>query len=252
MSWARRRQALYLTFALTFVAVVAVVVFLAFRQEPSCFDGLQNQDEIGIDCGGACQAVCAEEAKGLVVAWARPLLLAPGVYDLVGIVDNHNSNLAARRLPYTFRVVDSDNLLILTKSGEVTIDPAGRSIVFVSGIVTGQRIAHRVFLELGRNPEWVRREFQKPDLAVTGKEFTPDPVPIVTAQITNRGLTEVSSLEVFVVLQNGEENAFAASRSRIDFLPVGASKRVIFTWPRPFTEEPAFIDVHWRLTSDND
>ena len=45
-----------------FLAIVFVIGFLFYKvfleHSPTCFDGIQNQGEIGIDCEGPCEKIC--------------------------------------------------------------------------------------------------------------------------------------------------------------------------------------------------
>ena len=44
------------------LALCCAVVFNSCEDDPTCTDGLQNQGELGIDCGGPCPAICGATA----------------------------------------------------------------------------------------------------------------------------------------------------------------------------------------------
>jgi hypothetical protein len=52
MSWAGNRRLLIIAGVLfVIIVVLSVILILTLPKEPSCSDGLQNQDESGVDCG---------------------------------------------------------------------------------------------------------------------------------------------------------------------------------------------------------
>ena len=75
-----------------------VVLVVANRRVPNCSDNIQNQNEIGVDCGGECVRVCALEATDLVLLWTRTL-------DIDGINDEFNFD-------FYLKVVDPTNKVI--------------------------------------------------------------------------------------------------------------------------------------------
>lgn len=63
--------------ALIFLGIISLIgggVYLARRPEPTCFDGVQNQEEEGIDCGGPCILCDLKYDPPLSVA-GSPILL---------------------------------------------------------------------------------------------------------------------------------------------------------------------------------
>ena len=78
---------------------ILVVGFIAYRvlyEAPTCSDGVQNGDEEGVDCGGACDRVCSFQAVDPIVLWERFFEVGPGVYNTVALIENPNVNTIAR------------------------------------------------------------------------------------------------------------------------------------------------------------
>ena len=58
------KQFLYGLIVIVILAAIGAAAYkLSTRKEPTCFDGIQNQDETDIDCGGSCVACEVSEAK---------------------------------------------------------------------------------------------------------------------------------------------------------------------------------------------
>ena len=70
MSWAQRRKATYIISLLfILISIISVILYLALNKKPTCFDGIQNQGEVGVDCGGSCVILCRVQYTNPVVIW---------------------------------------------------------------------------------------------------------------------------------------------------------------------------------------
>ena len=243
-SWSTRRQLTY--FFGFFAVLIAGAAFAAalFWPRASCQDGRRNQNELGIDCGGGCTAVCASEALPLRALWARVLTLGVGSYDLVGFVNNPNSDLRATRLPYEIKFFDQANSLINSVHGDLSLWPQEGRPIFVPNINVGRRIPARAYLELTGAPRWERSSGSPPVLAITDDNFINVPTPVLKARLTNNSLNPVTKIDVIATLSDAEHNVFAASSTFIERLEPSGTTDFSFTWPSSFTTLPAFIDFY--------
>ena len=248
-SWSRRRQFSYFLLLIILVAAVAGGVFVFYRPEPSCGDGRQNQGELGIDCGGACTAVCPNEALPIKVAWTRIFTIADGVYEVGALLTNPNPKLAATKVPYSIRLVDDQNILITIKQGEIFLNPRESFAIFLNGIDVGRRKPARAFIEFTQAPRWERVVEAPPTIIVTKEPFINEPNPKLTVEITNNTRIAWENVQLSVVLSDQDRNAIAASATVVEQVAAGAQQKAVFTWPRPFAEPPQYIDVypHFRL-----
>jgi len=56
----RSKQIVYGTSYIVFLLIILTVVYAIWlKPVPTCFDGILNQDEQGVDCGGICQKSCS-------------------------------------------------------------------------------------------------------------------------------------------------------------------------------------------------
>jgi len=245
MTWASQKQFRYLLgFIVLAVLFVGVPAFLYFYNPPSCADGVQNGLEEGIDCGGDCPVVCSFRAADPIVHWSRLFAVAPGLYTVVALVENPNISFATDNVPYTFKLRDSDNVLVYERKG-TGFFPA-RSIVpiFETGIRTGERAPARVDFELLRTPVWTESDEWESGVSITSRVLENETeAPRLTATIKNDTLVAITALPVVAVLFDAEGNALQASRTVIDTLPGSAEKTIVFTWPTPFSAPVARIEI---------
>ena len=242
-AWGARRQLTFFFFILFTLAVEAGAALWWFWPRPSCHDGRVNQDERGVDCGGVCPSVCPFEVKPVKVFWSRVLPLGVGAYDLAALGENPNSDFALVDVSYSLRYVDQNNLFINRVKGVLSLAPRERRALFVSNIDVGRRVPARAFLDFTTTPVW-QRLTDKPELATSGPNFVNAPTPLLRANLKNSSLTDYRNLEVTTVLSDERRNAFAASATIVESLPVGETREISFSWPRPFPVEPTFIDLY--------
>ncbi len=243
-SWSTRRQ---LTYFFGFFAVLITGVAFAvalFWPRASCQDGRRNQNELGIDCGGVCKAVCASEAVPMRAEWARVLTLGVGSYDLVGFINNPNPDLRATHLPYEIKFFDQANSLINSVHGDLSLWPQEGLPIFIPNINVGRRFPARAYLELTGAPRWERSSSSPPTLAITDDNFTNTPTPVLKARLTNNSLNPVVKISVVVLLSDIDHNVFAASSTFVERLESSGTADFSFTWPSPFTTPPAFTEFY--------
>lgn len=249
LTWAKQRQLYYLLGIFTFFAIIGLILFFVYKPIPSCFDGKQNQDEAGIDCGGVCAKACSEQISPLKVYWARPLAVSPGWYDLVAQVENLNVNLGTRELAYTFYLYDVDNILITKRSGSTFANPGEKFVIFESRVETGSREARRAFIEFSTQTIWERIGHISKNIYLEKKDFINEPKPTLRLSVSNDGLQTVGPIQILAVLSDINGNALAASATNIDVLDPNSQQETYFTWPTAFSENPSFIETSWRLNA---
>ena len=229
--------------------MVGLILFLIFKPRPTCFDGKQNGDETGIDCGGSCAIACSNQVKALKVYWARPLKVEAGWYDMVALVENLNPDLGVREAPYTFSLYDANNVLITKRQGTTFINPGEKLTIFESRVDTGGRDAQTAFIEFPNQLIWEKISPVPKSIYLEKKSFANNPAPVLSYAVTNGGLKTIDGLQVSAVLSDVNDNAFAVSATKINQLAPGEEQDISFTWPSSFLNSPTYIDAYWRLNA---
>jgi len=251
MSWRSRKQFIFGGVVLIIlVVVIGVPTVLKLRTDPTCFDGKQNGDEKGIDCGGSCEKVCSFEAKEPSVLWARSFEVANGVYNAVAFIENPNRNISAQNVSYTFKLFDSENLLVFERKGLVDIPSATSFVIFEDSIFTGERNPQTTFFEFTKEIEWLSKEVSAPGLKVTQRILEEEETPKIRATIENASVNNYNNIEAVVVVFDVLDNAIASSRTFIEELEKRSNKEIIFTWPNAFDESPSKIEIFLKVGSE--
>lgn len=246
-TWATKRKLTYASAAIVAaVIIIGIPAFLLFYKAPTCSDGIQNEGEQGIDCGGPCKTLCQNDFLSPVVVWASSENVAPGLYNLGAYVENPNIDGGAVNVPYQFSVFDNQGVLITKVNGVMDIPPNRDTLAFVGAVNMGQRIPAPggVQFSFTSPPVWAKAEDTLGSLSISNKQYSEDSTGAsLQATITNTGLTAYDDLTVFAVLSDVNGNELAFSKTVIDSVAGGASVVAPFTWPVSFNGAVVSEDI---------
>ncbi len=245
--WGRHRQLTYLGVILALVILVVGYLFYTYTPVATCGDGRQNGAETGVDCGGACRQICFNQAAPLKILWSRVLPVSRGVYSAAALVENPNPQAGVKKLSYTFRLVDSNNILVTIRAGETFVNPGEKFLIFEGGITTGEGQPVRAFLELGPT-SWQKTTLRPPLLVVDKKSFLNGEPARLTASITNRSIIDLRLVLVPALLSDEVGNAIAAGFTYLESLARDGSREAFYSWPTSLTPAPSFIDLYPRVS----
>jgi hypothetical protein len=244
LPWATKRQLMYAGGVALFVlAVVALVSLVFFYKPPSCSDGVMNQKEEGIDCGGECTHLC--QAPRVSALWARSVKVAPGVYHAVAMVKNPESNAGSLRLPYTFSLYSAENTLIAERDGVMVLEPGEIVPLFEPNVITGERTPARTFLTFHQGV-WEKMERTPVPISIDS-EFLDQNNLTLSARISNVNPTAVERAILTALLYDSADVLVAASQTVLTELPPRGQKQVTFTWQEPFIPPVARVVITSRL-----
>lgn len=248
LAWSSKRKITYLSIFLVLVfSAGTLFLWPYFNREPTCFDGKQNGDESGIDCGGSCRLVCSSENYRLVTLWSRAFPVTDGTYNIMAYVENQNRDSGIAKINYEFRVYDENNIFLARREGSTFITSNDRSAIFEGGILAGNRKPSRVDFTFTSAPVWLKinRE-QRNALSVSVENKVVSNVfetPKVTADVVNKTLLNIYNIDVFIILYDENDNVINISKTFIEYLPKNSRKPVVFTWPESLSKNPQRVDI---------
>jgi len=245
MSWASQRKAAFTAlFTLIFLVFVGGIAFLILFETPSCSDGKQNGEELGIDCGGGCSRICASEVTEPVITWARHFEVVPGLYNVLAMVDNPNRNAVATDVAYRFKLFDEDGILVAERTGTSFLLPDTRNPIFEAGIETGERRPARAFFEILSYGDWSQGVNAALVLRTADRQLESDGGSSrLTAVLVNDSLETVAHVEAVALLYDEVGNVITSSRTLVPRILGGQSESLIFTWPQRITDEVIRIEI---------
>lgn len=247
MSWAAKRQILYLLIVLLFIgAVSSYPIYIFFiKHTPTCFDNIMNQNEKGIDCGGVCIKACLDQVVPQpLVDWARIFPVSGSIYNLVAHIQNPNVTYIGTPTRYLFKVFDRQNILINAIENEISIPPAHTFAIFEQGVDADKRIPDHVTFEFTNNVNWLKYSGDQTELAVSDEVLSgASSTPRLDAVISNRTTNVYKNVEVIAILYDGTGNAVQSSRTFVPILGDHDSKNVTFTWPSGFGANITTVEI---------
>jgi len=245
MSWSSKRRIIVLSIMGGILATVITVTAIAiFYETPSCTDRKQNQDESGVDCGGACTRVCEAQSLAPSVEFVRPLMPQVGRTDVIAYVVNPNTKAIAKDVPYTIELYGENGSVIAQRQGTVDLPPGATLPIFIPQFYLGTEPVERAFLTFATSTTFVTYEDKRiiprynDDAQITGTDS-----PRITASFSNPSAYPVRNIPVIATVFDSNGIAIAASQTLLAALPPQGSAQVTFVWNQPFIASPARVDV---------
>ncbi len=241
---------------LTIIAVYFLIFFvlgtggyLAFKPQPSCFDGKQNQNEEDIDCGGICTLACVEEVIGndLLVREITFIQTGEGKYDIVARIFNPNNDIGAGRFRYALSLKDASGNEVARVAGMNFILPQETKSLLALNLESAA-LPTKAVIELS-DFGWQRlRGYQaKPELNIYSKRYVEQPDPTVfgavTATLVNDSVYDFRTVELKVILRDAKGNPLAVNQSQMQTVTVGREQDIRLVFPEPFAGTVANVEI---------
>ncbi len=239
--WAKKRKFFYIFIFVGILLIFSVFpLFKLFYTPPSCFDNKQNQEEVGVDCGGSCQGLCKTQVTDIVVKWADVFKVNEDVYSVAANIENPNRTAGVDNMFYKFEIYDNNGLVIGERSGNTFIKSRDRFIIFEPNIrIENGSIPISTDIVFEESPVWEVSKRQNIPIIVKNKKLINAKThPRLTATLLNDTVEDIFDIDVASVVYNSEDEPIAVSSTFVDIIERNSQKDIFFTWPAPFTSVP--------------
>lgn len=243
--WATWRRIQYAMGLSLVVLLFSVGVYYGFiYAAPTCFDGRQNGDQTGIDCGGSCVRICAHEVSSPRVEWTQSFEVTENQYNAVAYVQNPNSVAGTPEQPYTFRFFDAAGELITQRSGITALPPKSTLAIFEGRVDMLNREVARTEITLEPAELWLPvihglEQFETGNINLQGV----DERPRLDATIENTLIDPVGQVDIVATIFDAVGNPLTASKTFIERLDGYESASITFTWPNPIARTVRTCEV---------
>ena len=245
-SWGLKKQILYISlFSMLVIIVSAPVIYFKFiKKTPTCFDGVLNQDERNVDCGGVCQKICLDEAKPIVVQFERFFESAPGVFMAVAQVENVNQQAHVKKAPYAFRVYDKEGVLLEERKGVAFIPPSATFPILEYSIYAGERIPAKVSFYFEDNLLWEKGNIVLPKIELVNQSFTEGESSVaLRADVVSKEVYAIKNLKAIALIYDTKNNVRRSSSTVIAELGPKGKSEFAFMWNEAFDFEVGKADI---------
>ncbi len=233
------KKIIYGFFFLLVAAGIGLLVYQSFlKPAPSCTDGIQNQGEEKIDCGGPCTACELIELQDLRVTRAPKVFAAgDGTIAVVAEVLNPNRDYTAKTFPYTLLIYESSGRLIEEVAGETSAGALRRVLILETGVKTYHKSIARMELRLG-TPGWEKSiTALRPSVSVSsGPETTNSGSLIrVSGSVKNESSFDVSGVRLIAVIADQYGKELFASKTILSAIPASGERDFSVAFPQDET-----------------
>lgn len=222
--------------------VAGTLLYLIVRPAPSCFDGEENQNEEGVDCGGVCAVACVVELKGedlevLEVAWV-PDGASAGRFDALARVYNPNTTLGAETFSYTMTLRDVAGRELSSERGTAWILPRETKTILAFGLPAGTT-PDKATLSI-TDVSWTKFDGyqEKPRLNILDRRYEAISSGVgfgqATGLLVNDSPFDFQSIMIKVILRDAEGKPLAVNQNEMRTVVVKEQRDFRLVWPRAF------------------
>jgi hypothetical protein len=248
----RAVKRLFIVFVLlAILGVLSALVYFAFLYTaPTCSDGLKNQNESGVDCGGVCANACLAPVALQDMAIKEVSLMPGGTgkVDVLGVLYNPNDISGASRFDYVFEVKDATGKVVATRNGTGSILPQEEKTLLAIGLPVADQAGLQATLRI-TNPEWEQFSgYQaRPNINVYNRRYTElsggPGFSEAYGLVANESPYDFRSLRVVVVLRDASGKPLAANQTELRTVTSGERRDFRLVWPEAFPGEVSQVDM---------
>ena len=236
----KKQFTIALIFFLMCASFVSVIFLIYYEPKPTCRDGVQNQGELGIDCGGPCK-ICppSKSIKPLEILWTEIIQSGFVSYDLVSRIKNSNSNFGIGSLNYKFVLYDKNGKILSEKNGLTYILPDCEKYIIESSIDSAVA-PEKAVLKFGHILWEEDQNFEKLNFPIIDRKFETLNNGSVTGEIsgivTNDTFYDLGKININIVLFDADRRIVGVNIS--DMATMMAEEKRYFNarWYWPFSK----------------
>ncbi len=213
---------------------IGFLIYLSYQPDPTCFDGIQNQEEEKIDCGGPCSSCELREIKEIEILKTEAILNKDNFYDLFAQIKNPNQNYGSGKISYQFRIYNSDGDLINKQSGQTYILP-NQIKYLVYPKVNIPYLFNRVEISFD-NVEWKKLDnYQVPRLIIQQREYrlleeTEPGFSQTRGVLVNKSSFDFDEINIDILLFNSFNQLVGLNTTELRTLLSGQERDFFTTW----------------------
>ncbi|MFA4817642.1 MAG: hypothetical protein WC608_02825 [Parcubacteria group bacterium] len=235
-----------------YAAIFIGVVFLIYQWQkpaPNCFDGKQNQNEEGLDCGGVCAKKCPVTAKENLIV-RQTGFVESGIadsYDVYAEVANPNSLVGSDKFSYKFSMKNAAGEVMAEPSGTSFILPADKKYIVETNIATKETPASVEMIV--SDPRWVETNdtYEKPELKIVSKNYNEITSGVGFGEaiglLKNESPFDFNSVKLRILLKDEGGKVIAINSTQMNTVNAGENRDFRVSWPNKFPGSVSQMDV---------
>lgn len=240
-----RKQIIIILVFLLIVITISASVYFLFRPKPeaTCFDGIKNQGEEKIDCGGPCLP-CEKQREPLEVVYQEALFTSENNFDLIAEINNPNNDWGAKSVGYNLNVYNEQDENIFSKQGFFYILPQESKYIVEPKIYLEEK-PQKIEFEI-ISTSWQKLSgFRDLALRIRDKKIqTGEGIQArVSAVVTNSTNYDLNRIELVGIIFNANKKILAVGRTEMTTLLRNENRYFEINWPHSIGEENVFFEI---------
>lgn len=231
-SWRVQRQIIIFTVYLLIIFIpVFFITYSLLSKSPSCFDGVQNNGEEGIDCNGQCSLQCSGTYRDLKINFIRALPVSENVYDIFALFENYNREVYFPKVPYSLSFYNDQGKLMGSSTGELFLYPQSRGAVFIPNLEIFQN-PKTIDLQLGEYKALKFTDLLPRNISIeswTAQRGANNSLQLV-GELKNPNNQAYKNIDVYAMLYDDTKTVYAVSKTNVVSLGGRQTVGVSFTW----------------------
>lgn len=221
------------------IAFLSALVYFAFLKPPAtCFDAKQNQDEEGVDCGGACALVCQEQitAQNLEVREVAVVPAGNGRVDVLGKIRNPNPDIGVSAFRYAFEIKNHEGAVVL-REGTSFILPGEEKYLMALNVELAGSLSSALHVS---EAEWERfTDYRgRPSINFYHKRYSElsggSAFSEAYGLLINESPYDFRSIRVKVILRDGAGKPLAFNSTEMRTVQANEERDFRLLWPTSF------------------
>ncbi|OGZ33271.1 MAG: hypothetical protein A2V69_01930 [Candidatus Portnoybacteria bacterium RBG_13_40_8] len=237
----QKQLSILFVFLTILLATGVGVYFLFTPQGETCYDGIQNQGETGIDCGGPCGSCPGPRLLKIISENFIPTI--ENNFDLVAKVENPNRNWGIESINYKFNLYNNNGQLIGSKEGITYVLPDETKYIIEQRFYSEIEIASMNF-ELN-NASWQNlKDFNELQLKIRNSGYQlVDGEYRLTGNVENKSDYNLDTIEIIGLLFDEGQKIVAVGKTSINTFMIGETRSFIIEWPYQIEKEIFNLEV---------
>ncbi len=227
------------------------LIFLMLKPDPSCFDGIQNQGEERIDCGGPCKPcpklIQLEKLQIKKIEW---VVAFENRYDAVAKIKNLNNDYGAAsfRYQFIFRTIDEKELA-RSQWQEGFILPSEEKYLFAFGTVLSETPSSVELIIDEDSIQWEGFDnFERPVFFISNlfhEYLSGGTAGFFKAQgdLINRNSVDFETIVVKIVIRDAFGKLVAVNQQMMNTVRSGERRSFIVIFPYSFSGNVTRVEV---------
>ena len=230
------------------ILVLGAVIYFIVSPNPSCQDGVQNQNEQGVDCGGPCFPCISEKTpEDLDILSAEVVHDVDNKYDVAIDVKNLNEIFGASNVSFRIVLEDSSGAEIVNREVKnYFILPKEEKYFIVQGLLADLSPS-LVKIDI-EDVTWEKfSQYEEPRLTILNTSYTENPneggFSKITGTLVNKSGIDFETVKVNAVLLNENGKLLATNYQILNTIRADEQRDFVMFFPHEFPGSVADVKI---------